>query len=167
MSVKFISDLHFCHNNIIPYTIEATNEWRKNGYSVIEPLEKISSIEAYDEYIINEWNKNVKDDDEIYILGDIILGNLNNGIEKCLARLNGKKHLIAGNHDKKIVYNPQLVSRLIKVGFVDENISNYKTIIVNNTKIILCHFPIFSFEQGGFGAIHLFGHIHNIYNQNK
>ena len=67
MSVKFISDLHFCHNNIIPYTIEATNEWRKNGYSVIEPLEKISSIEAYDAYIINEWNKNVKDDDEIYL----------------------------------------------------------------------------------------------------
>lgn len=161
MSVKFISDLHFCHNNIIPYTIEATNEWRKNGYSVIEPLEKISSIEAYNEYIISRWNESVNADDEVYILGDIILGNLNEGIEKCFSRLNGKKRLIIGNHDNK-----QIASRLIKFGLINENPSDYRMINVNNTNIVLCHFPIFSFDQGGFGAVHLFGHIHNVYNQN-
>ncbi|MCF0124930.1 MAG: hypothetical protein HUJ68_04120, partial [Clostridia bacterium] len=32
-------------------------------------------------------------------------------------------------------------------------------------KVILSHYPIFSFDSCGFDAIHLYGHIHNFYEQ--
>ena len=50
------------------------------------------------ETIIERFNSIVTNDDELYLLGDCILGDAEQNIEY-LKRLNGKIHIILGNHD--------------------------------------------------------------------
>lgn len=57
-----------------------------------------SSIEEHDEIIIENWNKVVKPEDIVFLLGDTMLNNNDKGIE-CLNKLNGFIWFIRGNHD--------------------------------------------------------------------
>lgn len=79
--IYFTSDLHFGHDR---------------GF-IYEPRGFISSAE-HDSAIIDRWNAVVKADDTVFILGDLMLGDNSEGIEK-LKRLNGNLHIILGNHD--------------------------------------------------------------------
>ena len=80
--IYFISDTHFNHNNIIKYCNRP-----------------FKSINEMNQTIINNWNKTVKADDEIYHLGDLVLGKKEE-MYNTVSNLNGKKYLIRGNHDK-------------------------------------------------------------------
>lgn len=65
---------------------------------ILEPR-GFNSIEKMNETIISNWNYMIKDDDIVYHLGDVIMGeDLQAGID-ILKRLNGKKYLAYGNHD--------------------------------------------------------------------
>ena len=75
------SDLHFGHNREFIF--------KPRGFT---------SIEEHDAAIIERWNSIVKPEDEVYILGDLMLNNNAHGIE-CLKQLNGTKSFIRGNHD--------------------------------------------------------------------
>ena len=74
------SDLHLQHDK--PFIYEA------RGFS---------SIQEHDEAIIKNWNKLVEDYDVVYILGDLIMGESEQGIE-LLRQLNGSLRVILGNH---------------------------------------------------------------------
>lgn len=74
------SDFHFGHSREFLY--------KPRGFE---------SIEEHDNRIIENWNSIVASDDICYILGDCMLGDNTHGIE-CLKQLNGKLHIIAGNH---------------------------------------------------------------------
>lgn len=78
--IYFTSDTHFCHNK--PFLYEP------RGFK---------SIEEHDETIVKNWNSIIKPEDEVYHLGDVMLINNEKGIEY-LKSLNGKIHLILGNH---------------------------------------------------------------------
>jgi len=52
-----------------------------------------------DETIIENWNSVVKPEDTVYHLGDIALGPISESLAK-VARLNGHKIAILGNHDR-------------------------------------------------------------------
>ena len=56
------------------------------------------SVKDMNEQIISRWNTLIKPEDEVYILGDIMLGNNIKGMW-AIAELNGRLHLIRGNHD--------------------------------------------------------------------
>ena len=56
------------------------------------------SVQEHDETIIKNWNELVSPDDDVYLLGDLMLNDNEHGM-KCLGRLNGRLHLIRGNHD--------------------------------------------------------------------
>ena len=56
------------------------------------------TVEAHDEAIIQQWNKQVSEGDEVWILGDLTLKKLHQ-VEHLLARLSGTKKLVLGNHD--------------------------------------------------------------------
>lgn len=79
--IYLTSDLHFGHDRAFIY--------RPRGFS---------SSEEHDEAVIRDWNAIVDNEDDVYILGDLILGDSEAGIKK-LERLNGKLHIIFGNHD--------------------------------------------------------------------
>lgn len=84
-NIFFISDTHFGHTNILNFK-------DKNG----KPVRPYSSVEEMDEALIKNWNSIVKTQDKIYHLGDVAIPR--KGLE-CLARCNGDKVLVRGNHD--------------------------------------------------------------------
>lgn len=130
----YISDLHLGHANIIRLS--------NRPYS---------NIEEMDEDLINKWNCTVTQNDDVYILGDLIYKS--SDPEKYLKRLNGKLHLIKGNHDT-FLKNPTCRKYF-------ESIDVYKEIDDNGKRVILFHYPIV--EWNGFfrNSVHLYGHIHN------
>ncbi len=84
-NIFFISDTHFGHVNIINFK-------DKKG----DPIRPYSSVEEMDEALIKNWNSVVKPQDKIYHLGDVAIPR--KGLD-CLARCNGDKVLVRGNHD--------------------------------------------------------------------
>ena len=52
-----------------------------------------------DDDIMARWNATVAPNDEIWVLGDLALGNLESALER-VARLNGQVTLVPGNHDQ-------------------------------------------------------------------
>lgn len=73
-----------------------------------------TSIDQANKDLIRKWNSVVKADDEVYVVGDFFLGP-NCLVNVMLDQLNGKIHLIIGNHDteEKIkIYrkHPKIVS---------------------------------------------------------
>lgn len=62
--------------------------WRPRGFS---------SVEEMNEGIIERWNLIVEPDDDVYLLGDVIMGDISN--LNYVRRLNGNLHIIYGNHD--------------------------------------------------------------------
>ena len=62
--------------------------WRPRGFS---------SVEEMNEGIIERWNLIVEPNDDVYLLGDVIMGDISN--LNYVRRLNGNLHIIYGNHD--------------------------------------------------------------------
>ena len=58
------------------------------------------SIEEHDQAIIDKWNKIVKDEDHIYVIGDFAYRN-KQPVISYVSRLKGHIHLVRGNHDKR------------------------------------------------------------------
>ncbi len=133
MMKYFISDIHFSDERIM----RLCNR----------PFENADKM---DEYIIDNWNKRVNKDDDVYILGDISKEYYPN----IYSKLNGKKYLILGNHD--YAFKNELLST-----YCFEEVLDIKTININKQKVILCHYPIMDWEDSHLGSIHLYGHIHN------
>lgn len=89
MTIWFISDTHFGHANILTFM---TDEG-----SLVRP--GFSSVEHMDEHIVARWNSAVRPDDVVYHLGDVTFGTVAL-LDRIMIRLNGRKRLILGNHDK-------------------------------------------------------------------
>ena len=85
-SVFLVSDTHFGHMGVCRFT-------RNDGVTKLRPWD---SPEEMDEAMIRAWNERVKPTDKVYHLGDVII---NRRAFSTLARLNGDKVLIRGNHD--------------------------------------------------------------------
>jgi len=81
MTIFFTSDHHFGHYNVIKYCNRP-----------------FTSVQQMDEIMILKWNETVLPEDEIYYLGDFAMKSFL--VPKILPRLNGRKYLIMGNHDR-------------------------------------------------------------------
>jgi calcineurin-like phosphoesterase family protein len=96
-----------------------------------------------DEHLVKVYNERVKPNDKIYFLGDVVI---NRKALKILARLNGDKVLIRGNHDI----------------FPDSEYREYfrelRAYHVMNG-MILSHIPVHEASLGRFG-VNIHGHLH-------
>lgn len=135
MTTWFTSDNHFFHKGILNFCRET-----RQG----------DTVEEMNELMIKKWNQQVGPKDIVYILGDFSFGN-SNQTEDILCRLNGRKHLVRGNHD-------YWIDERTRQHF--ESISDYKELQINKQKIVLFHFPIFEWNKMHYGAYHLYGHVH-------
>lgn len=88
MSTFFISDLHLGHKRIIEFTDSNGNR--------IRPFD---SINEHDEFIVDSWNSVVNNEDVVWVLGDIVLGDRKKDMS-IIAKMKGRKKLVLGNHDK-------------------------------------------------------------------
>lgn len=80
MNTFFISDTHFGHRGIMEHC-----------------RPEFSSVEAMDEFMIDQWNKVVGQHDRVYHLGDFAWTVKD--AKRVRKRLNGNIRLVAGNHD--------------------------------------------------------------------
>lgn len=85
MTTFFTSDTHFNHANIIRYC--------KRPFADVDTMNR---------ELIARWNAVVTPEDTIWHLGDFAMGKPDAAVPIFYA-LNGKKHLIVGNHDGKKV----------------------------------------------------------------
>jgi calcineurin-like phosphoesterase family protein len=131
-NIFFISDTHFGHANIL-------NFLRPDG----SHLRRFSSVAEMDEHIISKWNAVVRPFDKVYHLGDVSM--LKAGIAT-VARCNGQKRLLRGNHD---TYRTEEYLKYFE--------EIYATRVLD--EIIFSHIPIHPKSLGRFRA-NVHGHIH-------
>lgn len=129
----FISDTHFNHANIIKYCNR--------------PFKDVNEM---NNVLIENWNNTVTDFDTVFHLGDVALTN-ESGLKEISEKLNGKKILIRGNHDRK----SKEFFRKAGFGIIDEN-----PLKLNTEKLILSHKPLKDSEIPK-GYVNVHGHIHN------
>ena len=131
------SDTHFSHKNIIKYESRPF----KDQFEM-------------DEFLIEKWNKKVKHGDDVYHLGDFAFASVTR-IEEIIKRLNGRIHLVWGNHDKTVKQTRSLQEKFIWC-------RDYYAL--NNTfkvPVIMFHYPIQVWDRKHYGSVHLYGHVHS------
>ena len=111
------SDWHFCHSQ--PFLYEPRGF--KNQYEM-------------NAAIIERHNAIVQADDEVYVLGDCILNNNEEGI-KCIKQLKGRIHIIRGNHDSDTRI------ALYKECYNVVEICDAKFLKVDKQSFFLSHYP--------------------------
>lgn len=129
-----VSDTHFGHAGVCHFT-------QADGVTKLRPWTDPAEM---DEEMIRRWNDRVRPRDKVYHLGDVII---NRRAFPTLARLNGDKVLIRGNHDI----------------FTDDEYRQYfRSIrgchVLNG--MILTHIPIHPESLGRFG-VNIHGHLHS------
>lgn len=140
----YIADLHFFHASL-------NDQMDRRGFSDVDEMNK---------YMISQWNKKVRKQDDVVILGDFSMGK---GTETndILKQLNGVKYLIEGNHDKFL--NDRKFDRSLF-----RWIKPYEELKDNKRKVILSHYPIMCYngqyrvdDSGNPKAYMLYGHVHD------
>ena len=131
MKTFFIADLHFSDINIMKYENRP-----------------FDSLELMNEKIVENWNRTVSNDDEVFLLGDI-------GKIDYISQLNGTKYLIKGNHD--VDDNEYYRNH----GFSEV----YDLPVIYKEFWILSHEPLYVNKNMPYANI--FGHVHSNPNYNS
>jgi calcineurin-like phosphoesterase family protein len=113
---------------------------RNDGVTKLRPWDDPNEM---DEAMVKMWNETVRPNDKVYHLGDVVI---NRRAMKTLARLNGDKVLIRGNHD------------IFRDDEYREYFRELRAYHVMNG-MILSHIPIHSESLGRFG-VNIHGHLH-------
>lgn len=127
----FTSDTHFNHKKILEYCNR--------------PFKDVDEMNGR---MIALWNSKVMPDDEVYHLGDFAFGSRTEA-KAIRERLNGKIHLILGNHDDETDF-----------GF--EWMKPYYELKVGEQTIILFHYGMRTWWHDLKGTWHLYGHSHGL-----
>lgn len=106
------------------------------------------------EGLIRNWNACIKPNDIVYHLGDFMFGVKH--LADIGARLNGRKYLILGNHDKGNVKKLQKSELFIWI-------KHYFRLKIGDLRIVLCHYPSARWDSARYNSICLHGHCHGSY----
>ena len=134
------SDHHFNHDEIIKYCDR--------------PFE---SVEEMNRELIKRWNSVVSRRDTVYHLGDFTLGGFSTFFE-FFSQLNGLVSIVPGDKDHRWIKDLKRPSH-----HMPENLRILPpllTIKYYKRKIVLCHWPMRSWDGSSHGGLHLHGHCH-------
>lgn len=133
-NIFFISDTHFGHEKT------CTTFKRADG----SPLRPFANAQEMDEEMVRRWNEAVKEHDKVYHLGDVVIGIKH---LHTLARLNGSKRLIRGNHD---IFKTKEYSQYFK--------EIYGVRVLED--MVLSHVPLHRESITQRWAVNVHGHLH-------
>ncbi len=145
MTTWFSADAHLGHKNISIYCPDRPGD---------------GNTDKMNDIIINNWNSCVMPDDDVYFLGDMMMGQ-SIYWEGLLNRLQGNIHLIVGNHDKKFRKQEYVANRMVWIK--EDYILKVTDPLSSNRKsqqIVLHHYPKLTWENADRGAWHFHGHSH-------
>ena len=134
--IFFTADHHFGHANIIKHSSRP-----------------FVSVEEMDAALMANWNAVVKPQDTVYVVGDLFFRNTVSA-EDYLRKLNGKKHLIVGNHDRDWMKKLDLLCFF-------ESVERLVELNGGTHRLTLCHYPMMTWNHVAKGAYMIHGHIHN------
>lgn len=130
----FTADQHYGHQGVIDF--------------VDRPF---SSVSDMDDMMIWKHNERVSRSDDVYMLGDFSISHDLKYLRKIFDKLNGRKHLIIGNHEKKSA---------LKLNWSSKP-SHFKKIKDDEGRVIvLSHYSQRSWDGMYKGAFHFYGHTH-------
>jgi len=133
-AVFLVSDTHFGHAGVCRFT-------ESDGVTKIRPW---TDPHEMDEEMIKRWNDTVRPTDKVYHMGDVVI---NRRALPTMARLNGDKVLIRGNHDIFRDDEYRLYFRELRAYHVMNG-------------MILSHIPLHPESLGRFG-VNIHGHLHS------
>jgi calcineurin-like phosphoesterase family protein len=171
-NILFVSDLHFGHNRDFI--------WLRRGFT---------NIVEHDETLIQRWNSVCTNKSIVFHLGDFIFGDpTGQKFDELTRRLNFQElYLLLGNHNSGQAqrykrdlrqFHPEVFGqdehgqedfREVYPLWTNVDFNNFKNICflpeyveasINGVRFVLCHYPIYSHNKLGAGAIHLSGHCH-------
>lgn len=115
-------------------------------------------------YMLEKWNRKVRKNDEVVILGDLSWGKAEETNE-LLEKLNGRLYLIQGNHDRFLKNKDYNDKRFVWI-------KPYEELQDNKRKVILSHYPIVCYNgqyrldaDGNPKTYMLYGHVHDTFDQ--
>lgn len=83
-----------------PPRVWFTSDWHLGHKRIIELCRRpFDSVEQMNAEIIENHNALVEETDVVWMLGDMIMGDIEAGLN-LVSKINGRKHLICGNHDR-------------------------------------------------------------------
>ena len=145
----YIADCHFYHDNL-------NRRMDMRGFADAEQMNA---------YMIGQWNKKIRKNDEVVILGDLSFGK-GEETNRILDQLNGRLFLIRGNHDDRYLKDRAFRKERF------EWIKDYEKLHDNGRSVVLSHYPIFCYDgqyrrdaQGQPKTYMLYGHVHDTYDE--
>jgi len=174
----FTSDSHWGHGNIVKYCgrFFAMNDYerrviergratdaKEDEYDEYLRLRLSSeSVQKHDQALIDNWNAHVSPDDDVYHLGDFAFGYPDR-MHEILGQLNGRIHIIWGNHDRRLRDRDEYDS--VRNRFASTQ--SYKEIVVHDSDIyknqrLVClfHYAQRVWNKSHHGSFSLYGHSH-------
>src|SRR5258706_2853956 len=140
MTIFFTADTHFGHKNIIKLCNRPFND-----------------VDEMNREMISRWNSKVTKNDIIYHLGDFSFGGWNFA-SSIFQQLHGSTMVLQGNHDdwyrNATNINVHTIPNLSEINIPELKIDGHEH------KIVLCHYPMRSWNKSFHGSWHLFGHVH-------
>lgn len=133
MALFFTSDTHFGHAGARAFYARP-----------------FASVAEMDRALVERWNAAVAPNDSVWHLGDFALGPKPARIVELLAALHGAKHLIAGNNDAA-------ATRALP-GWA--SVAEFREIEAGGRLLVLCHYPLRSWNGMAKGSLNLHGHSH-------
>lgn len=141
MTTWVSADHHWGHQNIIKY--------------VNRPFDGVREM---NEIMIQRWQEVVGTNDTVYHLGDFTLGGVDQFLKVAL-RLTGKKiYIIPGGHDRRWISQFEQTPHEIHQRFEILPLLNH--LKIDDQVIVMCHYPLYSWEKSHYGSLHLHGHCH-------
>lgn len=144
----YIADLHFFHGAM-------NDRMDRRGFA---------NVEEMNEYMLGKWNKKVRKNDDVIIIGDLSWGSAKE-TDTLLKQLKGKLYLVCGNHDRFINGKDVDIGRF-------QWIKHYAELSDNKRKVVLCHYPVMCYngqyrvdEKGNPKTYMLYGHVHDTQDQ--
>lgn len=140
MATYFTADLHIHHKMIVDYCDRP-----------FRTLDGQLDVMSMNKTLIDNWNRTVKPEDTVYVLGDFGFGSVS-VLRNVVKLLDGHKILIRGNHDRSR-------QACLSMGF-DEVYSDC-CVTVDGVRLHMRHKPLDTFMPGVDADLHLCGHAHN------
>ena len=162
MSRWWTSDQHFGHENIIGYCQRPFRD-----------------VDAMNKALVNRWNDVVADDDEVWMLGDLVMKHLVVNLCAHVSRLKGRKVLVPGNHDACWYGHrkgPRQVPAYHDAGGIHTIVDHPDPVVIAGQHLRISHFPYridthhderyLEHRPDDDGGWLLHGHVHEKWRQN-
>ncbi len=134
--IYYVADLHFGHPDNITL--------------IRRPFD---DVEDMNESLIDNWNEKVKNDDTVYVIGDMFSRCEPETAEDILKKLKGHKHLVIGDHDSSWMAK-------IDADKYFESVNDILEVNDANRVCVLCHYPLLTWKREN-KTYMVYGHIHD------